>query len=387
MRRWFKNEGDAVPAWGDLGNMLNTLREVDINAIRAESERHLAIACIGRPEALDTLERLLYHAGSRRYGPIGANPLYRLDLPLESSDADLRSFDLLICAVDGRDALSEDELAAIDRVERLNLPLLVIGLYVGQTSDDGRALPPRVAAHAVSLTDPTTASAPDTLANAVIGRLPADLLLSAARKLPGIRPALAVHLLKSTSFANASYSAASALPQQIPILALPFVAADILILTKNQAIMVYKLALAHGAPPEFQARMIEITPVIGGAFIWRQVARSLVSLIPVWGVVPKVAIAYAGTYTTGFAAWQWYANGDKLSAQNLAEVSQKALSQGREIADRLVAQIKERQGKIAAANAKKTPSWWERLRPRLPTRRSPEPPALPAPPDETITPE
>ncbi|NJM05555.1 hypothetical protein HC891_04100, partial [Candidatus Gracilibacteria bacterium] len=203
-----------------------------------------------------------------------------------------------------------------------------------------------------------------------------------ARRLPGLRPALAIHLLKSTSFANASYSAASALPQQIPILALPFVAADIFVLTKNQAIMVYKLALAHGAPPEFQARMIEITPVIGGAFIWRQVARSLVSLIPIWGVVPKVAIAYAGTYTTGFAAWQWYANGDKISRQNLAEVSQKALSQGREIADRLVAQIKERQAKMTSAGTKHASPWWERLRLRLPGKREPAPPALPVPPDE-----
>ena len=52
----------------------------------------------------------------------------------------------------------------------------------------------------------------------------------------------------------------------------------------------FRLALAYGALPEFQSRIREVIPVVGGAFLWRQAARSLVGLIPVWGIVPKVSV-------------------------------------------------------------------------------------------------
>ena len=95
-------------------------------------------------------------------------------------------------------------------------------------------------------------------------------------------------------------------PSLVPILGIPISAADTLVLTKNQALMVYRLALAYGAPPEFQKRMMEITPVIGAAVMWRQVAGGLVGLIPGYGILPKTAVAYAGTYITGRVAELWY---------------------------------------------------------------------------------
>jgi uncharacterized protein (DUF697 family) len=85
----------------------------------------------------------------------------------------------------------------------------------------------------------------------------------------------------------------------VPVLNIPLNAADMLVLSKNQALLVYKLALAFGAPADFQAQMKEVLPVIGSGFLWRQVARQLVGLIPGFGIVPKVAVAYAGTYATG----------------------------------------------------------------------------------------
>ena len=84
--------------------------------------------------------------------------------------------------------------------------------------------------------------------------------------------------ISGVSFTNATYALASGLPEQIPILSVPFAAADIIVLTKNQAILVYRLALAYGAPPDFQDRIREVIPVVGGAFLWRQAARSLKEL-------------------------------------------------------------------------------------------------------------
>jgi len=48
-----------VPKWTDFGNIWNTLRELDVNTIREESERALVIACVGHTAALDQLEPLL----------------------------------------------------------------------------------------------------------------------------------------------------------------------------------------------------------------------------------------------------------------------------------------------------------------------------------------
>ena len=102
-----------------------------------------------------------------------------------------------------------------------------------------------------------------------------------------------------------------------------------LVLTKNQALMVYRLGLAYGAPPEFRDRMAELGSVVGGGFAWRQLARSLVGLIPVWGVVPKVAVAYAGTYATGMAAWRWFADNELVSGARLQQ--HQAIARGREL--------------------------------------------------------
>jgi uncharacterized protein (DUF697 family) len=217
----------------------------------------------------------------------------------------------------------------------------------------------------VTLANPQASGAADTLTTALLERLPGELHLAAARRLPGVRACVARNLINSTSFANASYALAAGLPQQIPVLGIPFAAADMLVLTKNQALLVYKLALANGAPPDFQSRIREVLPVLGGAYLWRQLARSLVGLLPVWGLLPKVAIAYAGTYTTGMAAWRWYEGGELVSGTQLKQLSQEALKQGRERAARLIEQ--------ARANGQQTPSRMRqllgKLRPRLPGRQ------------------
>ena len=187
---------------------------------------------------------------------------------------------------------------------------------------------------------PAALDAADKLAADVLGRLPAELHLAAARSLPGLRAIYARDLIGGTSLTNATYSLASGLPEQIPLISIPFAAADIIVLTKNQALMVYRLALAYGAPPEFQARIREVLPVIGGAFLWRQAARSLIGLIPIWGLLPKVAIAYAGTYTTGVAAWRWFESGEIASTDQLKRISQEAMAIGRARAAEIISRAR-----------------------------------------------
>lgn len=340
-----------MPKWSDFGNIWATLRELDVNAIREESERPLSIVCVGHDAALGVLGRLLYR-GNQRYQPVEANPL--TSIPLNSAVsriADITRADLLILGVDARQSLTQAEAEAFNRLESLPMPFIVILTYGTQLGDGAVRLSPALSARVVAIPEPAAIDAADALADALLDRLPAELQLSAARRLPGLRAVFSRELIAATSFSNATYSLASGLPEQIPVLNVPFAAADILILTKNQAILVYRLALAHGAAPDFQARMREVLPVLGGAFLWRQAARSLVGLIPVWGLLPKVAIAYGGTYTTGVAAWRWFEYGELVSTEQLKRISQEALAIGRARATEMIARAREA-GNQAATRAR-----------------------------------
>ena len=55
---------------------------------------------------------------------------------------------------------------------------------------------------------------------------------------------------------------------------------DIVILTKNQALMTLRLAAAYGLSLEYKSRLKEIGPILGNAFGWRAVAREIVGVLP-----------------------------------------------------------------------------------------------------------
>jgi uncharacterized protein (DUF697 family) len=350
------------------------MRELDVNAIREESERALLIACVGHTTALNQVEPLL-RRGPDRYPTPGPNPLEII--PLEQAAeraAGLAAADLLILAVDARQPLSPAEAAAFIRLEGHAAPFLVVLVYGDRLPGSATALSPAIRARTIAIADPVALDAADKLATAVLTRLPSELHLVAARSLPGLRAIYARELIGSTSVTNATYSLASSVPEQIPILSIPFAAADIIVLTKNQAIMVYRLALAYGAPPEFQSRIREVLPVVGGAFLWRQAARSLVGLIPVWGIVPKVAIAYAGTYTTGIVAWRWYESGELVSTDQMKQISQEAIAIGRARAAEIIASARSSARSLADQAAARTSGkagMLQRLKRFIPFRRKP----------------
>jgi uncharacterized protein (DUF697 family) len=342
-----------VPKWSDFGNVWTTLRELDVNAIREEAERPLAINCVGHDAALDEVDRLL-HQGHERYPITGSNPLELTSLAHAAQRATaLTSGDLLIFALDARTPLSSAEISSFGRLESLTIPFLIVLVYGNQLQGGEVFLTPMMRTRTVAIADPTAIDAADRLASALLGRLPAELHLAAARHLPGLRAVFVRDLIGSVSFSNATYALASGLPEQIPIVNVPFAAADILVLTKNQALLVYRLALAYGAPPDFQARIREVLPVIGGAFLWRQAARSLIGLIPIWGLLPKIAIAYAGTYTTGIAAWRWYESGDLVSTDQLKRISNEAIALGRKRAAEIISRARSLRTEATSDNGAK----------------------------------
>jgi uncharacterized protein (DUF697 family) len=172
-------------------------------------------------------------------------------------------------------------------------------------------------------------------AQATIELVP-DNLLALGRFFPLFRVSIAQYMINDTCFTNAAYSFSTGLAEIIPILGIPIVLTDMVILTKNQLFMVYKLGLAFGFSTRWQDYVAEFGSVLGSGFVWRQIARSLIGLIPLWGIAPKTAISYAGTYVVGNAVLQWYLTGRHLSKQQMRHVYDQALSRGRDITRRLM---------------------------------------------------
>ena len=333
------------PQWSDFGAMWKTVREVDVNAIRHEAERSLTITCVGDVASLAWVGRVL-HDGPNRY-PASRDPLALVPLAEAGDHADLlASADLLVVALDATSPLDGPGLAGLQRLSATPRPDQVVLLF-GDPSRAPESWSEFLRRGAAIMVDPRSPDAAEVVAAAVLEGLPADARLVAARHLPGLRPLFASRLTSEVSASNAAVALASGVPSLVPILGIPLAAADTVILTKNQALMVYRLALACGAPPEFQKRMLEITPVIGGAVMWRQIAGALVGLVPGYGIVPKTAVAYGGTYVVGLAAARWYESGLLTEAER-KRITAEAASRARDAARKMAAQARAGGGKAGA---------------------------------------
>jgi uncharacterized protein (DUF697 family) len=162
-----------------------------------------------------------------------------------------------------------------------------------------------------------------------------------ARYLPGMRLITANRLILNASSNNARFAFLSALPGILPI-TLPFLPAssamDVLVLTKNQAMLVMRLAAAHGHPPGYTRQVKEILGTVAGAMGWRLLARELVGMIPAGvGVAAKTAIAYSGTITVGKTALYYYQKGRLLTAAEIRTVHQESEVEARAEAERVAA--------------------------------------------------
>ena len=170
------------------------------------------------------------------------------------------------------------------------------------------------------------------LAAALVRAVPAGLRLALARQLPPVRDAVFDLLIEETAKANATYAFTTAMAEAVAILDVPLNLADILILTKNQLLMGYKIALGAGKSGRARDVVGEVVGVVGGGFLFRQAARSLIGLIPMAGLIPKVAIAYTGTWAIGRAVVVWATQGQRVSPANLRRLSRDAAGRGRAFA-------------------------------------------------------
>ncbi len=173
---------------------------------------------------------------------------------------------------------------------------------------------------------------PEDVAEGMIAQRP-DLGVALARRFPLFRLPAANRLISDTARVNANFALLSALPGVMPWTAIVLPAssaADTVILTKNQIMLIMRLAALHGHKPGYTKQVKELLGTIGGALGWRTLARQLVGFVPAGiGVVLKASIAYSGTFAAGRAALWFYQTGRTLSPKEIRSIYQGKMKDAR----------------------------------------------------------
>lgn len=195
----------------------------------------------------------------------------------------------------------------------------------------------------VVATDRATIGA--SLGPALIAAVP-GLALPLGRQLPELREPAGQHLIRESARVNAEFVVVSSLPSFLPVVGtIAAASTDLLVLTKNQVMLLFKLAILYRRPIDNRLQVLsEVTPVVGAAFLWRSAARFLVSFVPSpLAVAPRGAVAFVGTYVMGRAAQHYYRWGQRPSPELLDTFRREALSQIETVAP-LLARLGRRLG-------------------------------------------
>lgn len=358
-----------------FGKLWRIVSQVDLEEIKDEIEQTFQLLIVGdNPAQNRVLGRLLSSSEATFVHPW----LSVVDAPLgEKALQGLGRVDLAILLS------SETDLPASLRESQQTLAAAhipsLLAIYGEAARRPDAAIARRDEPERVALPALNSDAVRDELVPALLQIIDPDLRSALGRRLPPLRAAVFNRLIQDTSQANATYAFSTGLAETIPALDIPLNLSDLLVLTKNQLVMGYRIALMAGKQGTPQQLIGEVAGVLGGSFLFRQLARQLVGLIPVWGIVPKVAVAYAGTWTIGRALVLWANEGQRITPELLRQFYTEALLQGRRVAQEIAGTLQERTLSIGEkcstdnAPGEMDPvakgTVWERLRQRLPFRR------------------
>jgi uncharacterized protein (DUF697 family) len=284
--------GGALGAVGTVRSFMNVVRDIDFDEVRQRAEEMPRLLVVGADQqSADTAAREVFGDG-------GAGSV-TTRVWSDGSSLDASSYDAIIVTDPSGSGLLEKVRKAVGSGNRDAV------FYLSASGKD-----------------------------------PVEMLrLEVVEKLPVLAPAMGRHfepwrvaavraIIDETAKANAQFALVSNIPAVVPLLGgLVAASADLLVLTKNQVMMAYKIAAAHDRDLESQMAIIrELTPVVGAGLVWRTVAREAAAFIPfAAGTIPKVAIAFAGTMTVGRAADYFYRFGSKPSKSQMEQFMDTAV--------------------------------------------------------------
>lgn len=316
-----------MPGFRDFIGLWKNVGEVDLRPIRMAAEKPVEIAVAGlQGSGRHTL------ADRLRVDPV--RPQNRTDTPVYISEIDnlqiTPEISIFIVMVKAGSSDTSREQALIRDLLRQGRKTLVVVNRVERsdqvviTAKDGNWGGAKLLYGSILNEDFLL----KVFVPAVLDLLPDDLI-ALGRQFPLFRAPVATRLINETCVSNAAYSFSTGIAESVPVLGIPLNVADMVILSKAQAFLVYKLGLAFGFSTRWQDYVNEFGSVIGSGFVWRQIARQLVGLIPVWGIIPKVVVAYAGTYVVGHVVLRWYLTGRHVTRGQMRELYGEAIARGK----------------------------------------------------------
>ena len=168
-----------------------------------------------------------------------------------------------------------------------------------------------------------------------------DLAIPLAIHIHPFRQEVSRRIVKKIARQNALFALATALPDIVPFLSLPWAigefASDSALLTANQVRMAFLLAAANDRDIGYREQKNEVASIMLGAFGFRSLARELVGKIPMGGgLIPKAAIAYAGTRVVGLSLERYYRIGHAYTRAERRLAYDEALEKGRKFAASMI---------------------------------------------------
>lgn len=325
----------------DITNVWNNVKEIDLRPLAEQALRGFRLAVVGSrhldPEGFAAQLR----RDPARPEMVSAAPVF-IASPEEAQPASKGELVVLLLDAAAEDDSRERELA--QAWAEAGLPVVVLlcrpgpwhrsehpPLGLSHWSDWGRR---RVVIGPPD--DPAFLT--QVFAPAVIHLLP-EQILQLGRQFPLFRLAIAHQLIADTSLSNAAYALSTGVAEIVPVFDIPLNIADMFVLSKAQAFLVYKLGLALGMSTRWQDYVTEFGGVLGSGFLWRQLARQLIGLIPAWGIIPKVAVSYAGTYVVGNVVLQWYLTGRHVTRAQMRQLYAQAFARGKLLAGNMAKKL------------------------------------------------
>jgi hypothetical protein len=234
--------------------------------------------------------------------------------------------------------LSEGRRAELDRI--------LIHARPGQEPEYPHDVAISAGAHA-PYAFPFSAHRPERLISDILRERP-DLAIPLARHIQPFRAPVSHRIIKKISKENAFFALATAIPDIVPLLSLPWAigefASDTAILTANQIRMAFFLAAASDRDIGYREQRGEVASIMLGAFGWRALARELVGKIPMGGgLLPKAAIAYAATHVEGLSLERYYRIGATYTRRERRIAYGDALERGKTLAGNLMSLVRQRQ--------------------------------------------
>lgn len=272
--------------------------------LRTEREKPVRIGVLIDVEAPEVLVEALKEALRPQMST--ASLSVEVIVPAEPFSVDT-SVDVIVAAAGAGGTLE----GALSSARNTFVPCAVLGLGTERTELAARVSHPLLD----TIVAEDTAKLVDELGSWLGDRVTGKRLALAAN-FPFVRRAVAEESVKNTSFQNGVIGGVVVIP-----------GADMPLMTANQAKMILQIAAAYGEPLGAE-RIKELAAVVGGAFVFRTIARQALGFVPGLGWAIKAGIGYSGTLAMGYAAIEYFESGGDVAglAEKLRETRDRVLS-------------------------------------------------------------